>query len=525
MLGQVYYKEDKGKRLQAGFGGLNHTPACRDGELFDSGNLTADFFPVMASRQPRRLYQALGKANGLGGHDALMWVDGTAFFYNGVQKGTVTDSRKAFYFIGALVLIWPDKAYYNTLTDVYGRLEETYLSGAGEISIQDGTYAGVPAKKNSIVTTGAAFAFEAGEAVTISGCAVEKNNTVAIIREISEDKKTLRFYENAFTISSGTAYTEAGAVTIARSIPEMDFLCQHENRMWGCHGDEIFCSNLGNPKVWMDYDGLATGSWAVAVGSAGDFTGCASFMGYAMFFKEDRIYKVYGTKPSDFKALDGARRGLLRGCERSFAEAGETLLYHSPAGVVRYSGGYPYGIDLPLGELSPEAASAGSDGEKYYTSGVDKAGQAVFLCYDTRHKTWLREDGTLATDFVFVDGKLYFLAGNEIWCMSGTEEGAPEAEVLSFAEFGDFYENSPNKKGMGSLQVLAEVAEGAALRALISYDGAAWMELGSLTGKKQMHKLPLIPGRCDFWRLRLEGRGDWKVYAIAREYYSGSDMN
>lgn len=74
MLGQVYYKEDKGKRLQAGFGGLTHTPACRDGELFDSGNLTADFFPVMASRQPRRLYQALGKANGLGGHDALAGV-------------------------------------------------------------------------------------------------------------------------------------------------------------------------------------------------------------------------------------------------------------------------------------------------------------------------------------------------------------------------------------------------------------------------------------------------------------------
>ena len=525
MLAQVPYKDGNGKRMLTGFGGINHTPACGDGELYDTKNLTADYYPMLAVRRARGLFCTLNKANGLAGRDVLMWVDGTDFYYNGVIKGTVADSRKTFYFLGPFVIIWPDKAYYNVTLDEFGSLEETYNSGAGEISFSDGTYAQVAAKANCIVTTGAAFGFEVGDAVTITGCAVSANNTVAIIREISDDKKTLRFYEDCFTISSGTSYTEAGAVTIARKLPVMDYLCQLDNRLWGCKGDDIYCSNLGNPKVWMDYDGLATGSWAVSVGSEGDFSGCVSFLGYAIFMKPDRIYKLYGSKPSDFKALESARLGLLEGCERSFAVAGETLFYRSRAGIVRYSGGYPYLVDEALGELTPDNAAGGSDGVRYYVSGTDKNGSGVFLCYDTRFKTWIKEDDTLATDFAFADG-LYYLSGNEIWKIESADGCTAEAPVSSIAEFGDFYEGSPQKKSLSSVQILADVPDGAELRAYMRFDDdASWTQVGTLTGTKRMHLLPVLSRRCDFWRLRLEGVGQWKVYAIARQYAQGSDQN
>lgn len=525
MLSQVPYKDGYGKRMLTGFGGIVHIPACGDGELYDSQNLTADYYPLMGARKERGLYKTLTKANGLAARDVLMWVDGTKFYYNGVEKGTVTDSRKAFYFIGAHVIIWPDKAYYNVNTDTFGGLEEIYVSGVGQISFSDGQYAGVSAKANCIVTTGTAFKFEVGDAVTISGCGVSANNIVPIIREISDDKKTLRFYENTFKISNGTSYTEAGAITIARKVPDMDFLCQNENRLWGGKGDDIYCCNLGNPKVWMDYDGLATGSWSVSVGSEGDFTGCVSAFGYAIFMKEERIYKVYGTKPSDFKVLDSARSGVLGGCERSFAIAGETLFFRSRAGVVRYSGGYPSFVDSELGELSPRSAAAGSDGRKYYISGTDDNGNGVFLCYDTRFRTWIKEDNTIATDFAYANG-LYYLSGNEIWKIESGAECEKEASVESVAEFGDFYEGSPQIKTIAAIQIRADVPEDATLKAYIRYDNeTSWTEIGTLTGAKQMHKLPLLQHRCDYWRLKLVGTGLWKVHAIAREYAQGSDTN
>ena len=86
------------------------------------------------------------------------------------------------------------------------------------------------AKANSITTTGTAFPFREGDAVTISGCTVEpKNNLTIIIREISEDGKTLSFYENSFTIPEGEeSVTETGAVTLARSVPDLDFICANE---------------------------------------------------------------------------------------------------------------------------------------------------------------------------------------------------------------------------------------------------------------------------------------------------------
>lgn len=525
MLTRVPYADSIGKRMQTAFYGLNHTPACADGEIYDCGNLTSEYFPLMAPRKKRGLLGTLTKPNGLGGRDALCYVDGTEFFYNGEKKGNVSDSRKSFYYIGPYIIIWPDKAYYHTVKDEFGSLEETYVSGAGDISFADGTYAGEAAEKNCIVTSGAAFNFEVGDAVTISGCSVEANNTTPIIREISDDRKTLRFYENTFTIASGSSYTEQVAVTIKRAVPDMDYLCECNNRLWGCKGDDIYCCNLGNPKVWNDFEGLATGSWAVSVGSAGDFTGCFAFLGYPGFFKEDIIHKVYGSKPSDFSVDDGTRTGLLSGCERSFAVAGDTLFYHARAGIVRYSGGYAYSAG-DLGRYTLHDCAGGSDGRRYYISGLDEDGNAVMLTFDTRTKLWLREDCTRVMDFAYADG-LYFLTNyGEIWRIENDAATTEEENLESLAEFGDFYEGSPDRKRLNAIQIRTELETGAELTVKISFNGGDFETIGTIsnTGKK-MYKLSIVPRRCDYWRLRIEGVGDWKIYAIAREFSQGSDQN
>jgi hypothetical protein len=39
---------------------------------------------------------------------------------------------------------------------------------------------------------------------------------------------------------------------------------------------------------------------------------------------------------------------------------------------------------------------------------------------------------------------------------------------------------------------------------------------------KGLQTLQLLPRRCDSLRVRLEGRDDWKLWAMGRDYVTGS---
>ena len=341
---------------QVRFGGYNHTSAATDGELYDMQNLTSDLLPIMTVRPKRALIHEVAKGNGIYGHEALCWVDGTDFIYDGTVKGTVTDSEKVICAMQSKIIIFPDKAYYDTATDTFGSLEATYQSTAGQITFANGTLYNQSAEGCDIKTTGAPFPFNVGDAVEISGCTkYPENNKHIIIREISADKKTLTFYEHSFTVGNETA-----AVTLKRIVPDMDFVFEHDNRLWGAKGDTIYCSKLGDPFNFNVFDGLSTDSYAVNVGSAGDFTGAISYMGYPVFFKEDRIYKVYGSKPSNFQVISSASIGVAKGSSKSLAIAGEALFYLSNNGVVLYSGGIPQIISSNFGPVRYKNGVGGS---------------------------------------------------------------------------------------------------------------------------------------------------------------------
>ena len=351
-------------------------------------NMTGDYYPLLSPRKRRYIVRRLGKPNGFYAKDGLYWVDGTGFYVNGEKKGDVTDGRKQMTGIGAYIIILPDKKYYNHLTDEFGDMEAGWN---GSADIQDGTYAGEKAEANTIHAAGANWedVFKVGDAVAISGCAKHpENNKTIIIREIEGDY--LRFYENSFTIGDG-GDTES-ALELKREMPEMDFICENENRLWGCKGDSIYASKLGDPFNWNVFDGVATDSFAVDVGSAGDFTACCSYLGYPCMFKEQNIYKVYGDRPSNYQVMGSASLGVEAGSHGSLAIAGEVLFYLSRAGIAAYSGGIPQSISAPFGTERYMDAVGGSDGIKYYVSMKDVSGVWTLFVYDTRTGLWHKED-------------------------------------------------------------------------------------------------------------------------------------
>ena len=110
--------------------------------------------------------------------------------------------------------------------------------------------------------------------------------------------------------------------------------------------------------------------------------------------------------------------------------------------------------------------------------------------------------------------------------MQNAPESTEEETVAWSAEFGDFTENDPNKKGVSKLQLRMELEAGAEVTISIQFDSSGeWETVKKLTAaKKQSYYLPIIPRRSDHYRLRIEGKGDYRLYSLAREDYSGSEL-
>lgn len=551
---------------QKAFLGYDRNPGSYDGGIYHMENLGFEEYPLLTVRRRRKNIGHYAKINGLFAYDdRLLTAEADCLRFDGRAVGTVADSPKTVVALGRRLIVFPDKVYFNTaamgvysdvsalreavaepkVNDCYavgdaapytlylwngndwqenekefGSLEASY-TGTLEFP-QNGTLYGEPAENNTVEAAGVDWNayFKVGDAVTVSG--TEHNNLTAVIREIDGDK--LRFYEYLFTEET------AADATVARTVPDLDFLCSANNRLWGCKGDEIRCSKWGDPFNFDVFDGISTDSFSVETGSPGDFTGCCCYLGYPTFFKEDKIFKLYGTKPADFSLITAMTQGLARGCSKSLAVAGERLFYLSPQGVMCYGGGVPESVHGAFGDLKLRSGRGGSDGSRYYLGATDQYGKQHLFVYDSATGLWVREDDIPVTDIVCYQNRACFAtADGNILSAQGEETAVAEgleSQVRWFAEFGDFVAASLDKKHINKVLLRLEPTDGAAAEVWISYDGGAYRKCGNTlkgNGKRSVY-LPLIPRRCDSFRLKISGCGPCRIYGLAVEYTTGSPL-
>lgn len=338
--------------------------------------------------------------------------------------------------------------------------------------------------------------------------------------------KSLLLYEGNFNATEVPKNTAETSITLKRELPDMDYICSDNNRLWGCKDDTIYTSKLGDPFNFNVFDGLATDSWSVNAGTAGKFTGCIGYLGYPTFFKEDMIYKVYGSTPRNYEGVPTMTLGLSS--NGSLAIAGETLFYMNKEGIVAYTGGMPRLISESLGARYTGGA-AGSDGMKYYISMKDTSGAYSLFVYDTLNGLWHKEDSLQALSFCYTDQLNVLTSDGKIKTVSpcskptgSTEEG----NVPWMVQFAEFYADSPNKKGVSKVHLRLHLEQSANATAYIKYNGDAnWTTIKEMRGTyKQSYYLPIRPRRGDSFSIKLEGAGKCDIYSLSLEYYTGSQL-
>ena len=573
------------------FRGYNHNLRISEGEFYEMTNLSSDNYPILSPRSKRGIYKTPTTPQGLIAKDALCYIDGSKFVINEypVDMGLSVDKDddkkivpKTLISMGAYVIIMPDKKYINTAdyTD-FGNIEAA-ITTTGEVGFElckvDGSayentkvqatapeitdemeadpskiplWLDTSSKPHSlkqystssamwstigttyikITATGIGKPFEVNDGVTISGVeseALADLNASIIIHAKGDDYIVVTGILDKVT-------TQNKPITVERRMPEMDFIVESGNRLWGCRygpqGDqivnEIYASKLGDFKNWSCYQGISTDSYAASVGTDGQFTGAITYLGYPIFFKENFMHKVYGNYPANYQIQTTACRGVQKGCGKSLAIVNEALYYKARSGVCVYDGSLPQEISAALGDMAYSKAVAGYIGNKYYISMCDVEGDYHLFVYDTLKGMWHREDSTEALDFCNCRGDLYFIdyADNQIKTVKGT--GVKDTKTIHWeAVTGVLGTDSPDKKYISRLDVRMLLAVGTRVNFYVEYDSSEeWKHLFSMDGVSlQSFAVPIRPQRCDHLRLKIVGDGDAKIYSICKTIEWGSDM-
>ena len=558
------------------FRGLDRRFRGAEGTFSDMENLSDTCYPLLGTRKKRAVFKTLTAAQGIIEKDALAYVDNGTLYYNSLPTPItgLTSGEKQLVSMGAYILIFPDKKYFNTAdSSDYGSMEATW-SYTGRVSYalcnaQGEEYSSVTESayepnapedgelwldtgenvlsrwdaaseqwiaidtvytKLSFTTQGQLFsAFSLYDGVELRGAHFESLNGSKIIYGLGGSESTGDYIVLICTPHAAGSF-EGETITIKRKVPDMDFVCQCRNRLWGCrYGNdgngnlnELYASALGDFKNFNQFMGLSTDSWQAAVGSDGVWTGAVNYLGTPIFFKENCLHRITVSPTGAHQVDETVCRGVEKGSGKSLAVVNETLLYKSRSDICAYQGGFPETISATLNAGEYKDAVAGVFGQKYYISMLDGGNApSLFVC-DMAHGLWYREDSLRAAAFAKVDDELFCLSGNRLIALNGSA-GEKEDDFEWYAESGLLGLETTGGKYISRVIVRTLLHPDSVLELFTEYDSSGVWEFA---GRVRQHRLgsmelPLKVRRCDHLRIKLAGKGEMKLLSLTLELTEG----
>ena len=577
------------------------SPSTQDGSLIDPGGI-------------------LGK-------DALCLIDDGKVYFGSTDTGLrvstdPTMQPKQLVSMGAYLCIWPDKKYLNTvnLTD-YGDMAASFATlAAAETTVQmcrldgtdyaslgltiavspiapedpangalwidnsssphvlnqyseaSGTWAQVATTYLKIGATGIGADFAEYDTVHLGGFAAAgtaaslPENTIEQLRMLDGDMIVFARDTNYIVVAGilDHSVTLTGIISAAREVPDLDYITESNNRIWGCkYGmvngavvNEIYASKLGDFKNWHSFMGLSTDSYTVSVGTDGKFTGACTLRGVPMFFKEGCVHKVSGSMPSNYSMSTTVLRGVEEGSERSMVITGETLYYKGRTEIMAYDGTLPQAISTPLGPeiKTMHNARAGAFGNKYWICLEDADGFFRLYVWDTLRGVWHRMEDMQLEYFAAQDDSLYAVrvyqgldGAPEIYELQDLNgiDGDPADPPDALAIMGPFGYEMEDQKYLGRMNLRLQLGVESGVEVYLQYNGPGdtwlqdggdnpdpttiWYKVAQIDGPEDGHEpvktvmLPILVARCDHFRIGFQFYGRVKLISMGRVYMGGAD--
>lgn len=568
------------------FAGLNVTNTCQDNEFVDVNNMSLRDYPFIRTRNARKRsnYGFTNIKGILGGDkiyaastDKFSWIDAEGLHQ---VPCTLSDTPKKLVKMGAYICIFPDKKVFDgtgikdmesvfsassaqfTLTDATGKTI-TYHDSAyyNTHAAQDGDYLitevdGVSELQRYAKTSGAWYVvttsyiqitmngignyFKEGDGVkiTVSG-SVSWDEGQKLFTETDGEGNRYATYTiksvstNAITIGGILKQnkTFSGTVSVKRECPDIVFVTEAMNRLWACNaaGTEIYATKLGDPFNWNTFEGISTDSWAVTIGSHGEFTGATTYLGYPTFFKEDSLIKIAISAQGAHATKETVCRGVQKGCSDAIIVVDEMLIYKSPSGIMAYDGSLPSDISQKLGDLTNfKNCKAGRNKSLYYINGSMNGAYTTFIL-DKVKGMWTAEKGEHLEAFATADNVLYASDGMEIIAYDNQDFIAGDDEIKAAIPFSfvtkDFDYSTPDNKYIHRMTVKAKMDFKARVDVDVEYDQDGQKHRICTLMAKGVNVFPIniLPRRCNSFRLYFAGKGDVTIMNITRSLSEGGE--
>lgn len=547
---------------QSRFRGINTQNGTPLGEWEEMHNMTSDSFPAVCNMPCRRYRSLPADMTGFMFKDDSLVYTVSDGIYVGSKKIALelTDTPKKLVSMGAYIVILPDWIVINT--EDMSIVEGTVVDETTAVTITGGTLYEVNMNQtaptvdirkefyfetdssNSAVHTlkkgdkaklsfaynGKAMSLVVDVAAVSSDEDYLSEGRTAVIFDTSGSYKNTRYFfiedkpmtSARFIARVENAKLEKSAEITKAQIPQMDYelIVEHNNRLWGCSSEnhEIYCSKLGDPFAWKEYNGISTDSYAVTVGSDGDFTGSTVYNDSVLFFKENCVHTVYGTKPSNFTLSTTELRGVQKGSYNSICKSNGLLYYKAPEGIFVFNGSTSVRADGRIGKDIKETAVGVADDNAVYMATND----TVYV-YDYLHDSWHTEDITgnevkMLSGYNY-GGALYLTAlvdnSVRLYLMRGIDDSITEAdrEVSFSIQTGELNRIGAIMRHISKLRFVIgtdDYDREISFDIRISYNGGEFRTVYSYDSTKvklntEIFTVPIIPMRCQKMKIRIDG--------------------
>lgn len=572
----TYIRDTPSSRIRSAttFGGINRANGTPLGEWDTLSGFDLTAYPALRTCLPYAYSDIVSSGNITGytyRNGVLVYTTADGIYLDG--KGTLTaiqglsSGDKTLVNIGAYIVILPDWAVINTAdaenpvmiakgSSLTGNLlEYNQNQTRPTVSIYKLFYVDAPTAEvtasglavgDSVKLSWTYGKRKMSRQLTINNIGIESytgSGMTSIGFDTSDIPNTMWFYTEGRAMDNFRVPRITGA-TIQRVMPDLDYVVEYNNRLWGCSSKnhEIYCSKLGEPLVWGAYSGISTDSWAATVGTDGDFTGACVFNGCVLFFKEDCVHSVYGTKASNFTITTYTVRGVQKGSAKSLCISEGLLYYKAPEGIFTFNGSASSRFDGKLCVDRDSRTACGTADDRYIVMAMS---DGTVYYYDKLHSVWYTRTLLDVISMHNFSGSLYAITKDsnnamrkvmlttDVGMDNRTAETAFEAitgelcrgELTSTSSYTRKAIHTVIKKltmsveewhqqGISSVQFTVSV----------QYDGGDWQTVYSYDGTAEeadnnvVTLIPTIPMRCQRLRIKISGKLATGPDATAQPY-------
>ena len=346
----------------------------------------------------------------------------------------------------------------------------------------------------------------------------------------------MNFVEDfAFDGSQNAEYETLYIYGNGNRVPDLDYICALNNRLWGCSSKlrTIYASALGDPTDFWTFAGDALDAFQAAVGSGGDFTGCAAMNNNVLFFKQHTIHKILGNFPAEYQLYTYDLDGTSQSNGLSAINCDGTIIFVTEHGIGTYSGSTAGQLSKELGEGNMHNAIAMFNGEQYYLHFTDDNNHRRTYIFDTRYNLWVEADYKEVLAFAHMKDVDYVLSrdGDDsgVYQIDSKEPYDGDWEIL----YKPFYEQTTGRYGSSShvfetkrytgLTFRIELPLNSWIKAEIKSDDGRWIPVARKAGtQNHVQEFVIRTPRTDKIQLRLSGHGPMTILSMEREYTIGS---